>query len=384
MITLFFVMITASATIAKPQVVIDKPVKINDNEDTTDSKSGDNEHSDETSTSNGDKGDSEDSDHNGVADKTETEAERQVQVEQNSNQWKVESELKNGNQKDHIQAEFQIGDGKPEVKFEYKSEANSTETEMKYRVNFNQLVEFNNDAVAGYQKGNDTVVSKYDLSKVDWNPIAYTTEDNNGVTTHIASATTADGVFTLILRISTGFTNINNTIVTPNAIKIDIVINGFDYQGNDTYLSLQTDIKTQSETSVSQHSDDEKNGFATNEEQVSVGSGSTNGFFSWVKTAKADGVMVNIIPSNLTKVSSGEEDGDLESGEQQKIMYFTFDAVTPQRIDWDPKVGVDNLAFIAAINATDVSGANFLVFSLWALFVGLAVPILHKKRKQNN
>lgn len=369
-----------TTSIAGPASVDDNHVTPNQDDDgDDDSDDTDTEEEDDKTETEDEKDEKdEDLDDDGIDDDTEEAYEREVQVEESDREWKIESELKNQEQKDKFEAEFKIGGGdEPELELKYATEASSTETEMKYRVNFDQLIEFTDDGIAGYQDGNDTMVSSYELDKAEWNVIAYSTDTLNGSNVYTATATTADGIFTLVLKLSTGITKMNSTIVTPNAIKIDVIINGYNYQGNNTYLTLQTDIKTESETEFEEQSDDEEHGFAQDESQIKVSNLNATGFFSWVKTAQADGLTVDVISSYLNSID--DHDDDIEEGERHDIIFFTFDAQNPDKIVWDPKIGVSNDDLINQIMGSSV--LDSLPFSPWAILAIFVIPIWYKRRQ---
>ncbi|MHA2501497.1 MAG: hypothetical protein ACXAE3_01310 [Candidatus Kariarchaeaceae archaeon] len=333
---------------------------------TTDSDHDDTDDTDDTEDTEDSEETEEEDDEDEIDDETKERYEREVDIENGDREWKIESEMKNGENKDKFEAEFKIGGGdEPEIELKYSTESDSSEIELKYRVNFDQIIEFSESgATAGYEEDVDQVVSEYELDKAVWEPLAYDEEIIDGVTLYTATATTSDGVVSLVLKLSTGIADVNSTTITPNAIKIDVIIDGYVYEGNGTYLALQADIKTESETEFDEESEDETNGFAENEEEIRVDTADASAFFSWVETANADGVDIAVIASSLQE--SDDDDDDIEEGEKHEIIYFTFDAVQPEKIVWDPKVGVS----IAGLGSGGVF-APFPIVGLLSLLIAI-------------
>jgi len=268
--------------------------------------------------------------------------ERQVHVENQDTEMQIESSLHYNHTEEKYQASFKIADGAPRVEMKYSTENNTGETQLKYRVQFQKIIEFNESGTTPGFDQNDTVLSTYDLSQVDWQKLNYSTITVNGSTVHQAVAKTTDGIFTIKLYVTGGFAKVNGSTVTPNAVKLDIEIHQYPYNGSNSYLSLQTDVSTESNFEVHHQTEEEKAGFANNESELAINNTQASGFFSWVDTAMADGTMVNVLNSGLlnSSVEGHDNQTDLQSGERKGYLYFTFDAANATNIVWDPKVGV--------------------------------------------
>jgi hypothetical protein len=324
--------------------------------------------------------------------------EREVDIEQADFEWKIESELKSGDNKDKFDALFKIGGGnEPVIEFNYEQEAGSNETELEFIVEFVQVIEFEDDGIPGYQEGNDTIVSIYELAEIDWNPIVYSLEEIEGVVLYTATATTVDGVFTLVLKLSNNLIQLNDTLNTslgPNAIKIDVIINGYDYQGNNTYLTIQTDVKTEFEVDI-EDSDDEDNDINENEEQLLINSGKVSGFFSWVTIAEVNETIIDVITTDHLE---DQDESTPDKFEIDKTLFFTFDVQNANEIIWDPKIGVLNEEVINPTVETtttdseetgtdtsedreDRSVENILSYSLFSLLSLLIIPVLFRRLK---
>jgi hypothetical protein len=379
---------SVSDTIAADQDGDDE-TETSDSEDTESS-----DHEDETDTTDTDDDDGETDttdDHEDDDDeKEERDAyEREVEFEQQDREFKAKSALKNGDNKDEFELEFKVGGGdEPEIKLKYKTESSSSETELEYKIEFDRIIEFSeNSSVVGFDT-NDTILSEYEMDKMDWDPIVYSEVVENGVTIYSATASTSDGVFVLRMYLAGSFADVNGSALTPNALKIDVEIHNYDYISNSSYLSLETDIKSQSEYEEKEDTVEEQAGFASNEAQVSIGNSNAAGYFSWVETAIADGVDVPVKYSGL--ITEGNEDDDDIESEQKGTAYFTFEAESPKDLIWDPKVGVVSegaLSLISAIqDASNVSEAlsslpGFELFLTVFTIIGLTgLTAIRRKR----
>ncbi|MDH5404732.1 MAG: hypothetical protein OEY49_19675 [Candidatus Heimdallarchaeota archaeon] len=307
--------------------------------------------------------------------------EREVHLEVNSDSVKIESELKNGDTKDKFEMEFKVED-EPKIKFEFKTESDSTEVELKYRIEFDKIIEFDDADNNGFAM-DESVFSTYEFESVGWNDIVHTTtstttESGDTAQIDIFTATTSDGVFSIIMKVSGSLVDYEGSTLTPNSIKFDVAINDYPYAGEGSSLAIKTEIKTESETSNDEDTHEEESGMSAGEEQVTVGQ---LGYFSWAETATADGQTVDVVDSALQSVSPGheDEDDDLDEGETETEMYFTFIVKDAVDILWDPKVGVISEASLAYLDSL----SGFLPYNMWISLLALlvAVPVFNKKRK---
>ena len=69
----------------------------------------------------------------------------------------------------------------------------------------------------------------FEILETDQNDIIHTIETVDASEVNIFTATTSDGVFTIILRISGSITDLGNATLTPNSLKMDLEIHNFPY-----------------------------------------------------------------------------------------------------------------------------------------------------------
>lgn len=346
-----------------------------DTEDTEDSDKTDDE-SDETDTETDDEDDEDDEDE-AEQDEIESAYEREIEIEVEEKKVKLQSQLKFGDTKDKIEMEFKIEE-EAEIKFKYYTESADVETKLKFRVEFERLYEYIDTGDAGYQ--NESVITDYRFEEGGWNAIGYELVNNS---LHVISAVTTDGVFTLVLMITDSLVQLNNnSTLTPNAMKIDVYINDFDYNSTESSLALVSKVKTESKSEVKEDTEDEGNGHSSDETEFRMNSSEASGFFSWIKTADADGSVIDVLSSPIVE---NDDDDVLEEGETSSRIIFSFITVNAQKIVWDPKLGVtSDLVNDAVAAIQDRYDSSSLPFSnMWVLFVSLVsgVALVARKRK---
>ncbi len=283
-----------------------------------------------------------------------------------------------------FEIEFEIDD-EPEIEFEYKTESDSSEVKLKYKVEFEEIIEYlENGTTPGYQHGEE--LSSYELDDHDWSDMVEEIQGTGVDAIYIYNASTVDGVFTLIMKISASlFTLENNATLTPNSLKIDIVISDFPYTRDDTSLALKTKIKSKSEQEFESDTDEEESGFGDDESQIGLGANGTKGFFSWAEKALADSVEIDVLSSSLSDSSD-------EDGEDSKKMYFSFVTINANEIVWDPKVGIISDAVLSVVNAVKskysslrAGGSDGLPgFGFWIALITLGISQIALIRLRRN
>ncbi len=300
----------------------------------------------------------------------EWKSEREIDVDVEDDRIKIEAELEEGDNKDEVELDIDTKeDEELEIELRYKSETGSTKSDVRFRVEFKEIIEYLdvNTTGNGYQDGEE--LSVYEIGESGWKPLGYTTETVDNVDIHVFTATTDDLVFKVVLRIAGAFLDLENFTLTPNAVKIDVEINNYAYTSNASSLALMTKVKAELEQEIEEESSEEEEGLTTNEQEISLDTSDFEGFFSWKETALADGQEIQVLNSQLADGSQDED--DLLEGESCMKIYFSFIAVTPVNIYWDPKVGVNVLTSGADV-LSDVPG-----FEVWfTLLALLSLPLI--------
>lgn len=305
-------------------------------------------------------------------DDPETE-DRDVSVEVNDYDVIITSERVDGDFKDEFTATIDA-DGDAEMKIEYKTGSESVEAELK--IVFYEIVEYTDvDADGVYNENADTMLQTYKMSDVGYEVIEYTTNDLGAAgTEHVITIIDTNGIFSFVTHLTETFTTLDGTDLKPTALKIDIIINNFDYSDDGSKLALFHKIESASKVVDTEESPDEADGTATDEQAIVASAGGLFAFYSWYETADIDGASTGVL-------SSFEEVTDTE----QKL-YLNYEHGAS--IVHDPKLGIN----IGTDGATgqipgvlpDISKAVLYGTTLLATMMFLAIPVsvhFYRKRK---
>lgn len=290
-----------------------------------------------------------------VERETET---REVSVERDGQSVEIESEQLNVTS--GIENAFEVSfeaDERVEIELQFSREReineSEQEAELSYRVRTEALVEYT-DANGNGVLDDGEAVSRYSLDDATFEPLTYTTrETTNGVTEHVITAQSRDGVFMVTLHAVGQFADIGATTVNPTEVKIDLAMNDYPYERNDTRLALVSTLRTEHET---EHEDDGADDDDTaSAEAVTISAGDVSGFFSWTRTATVDGTTAQI----TSAVRPGEE-----AGEQQIVLSYPHG----DSIVHDPKIGISlgqDRGTMLAVYAVLLVIAAVAVYGLW-------------------
>ncbi|MFW9942951.1 MAG: hypothetical protein ACFFFT_18085 [Candidatus Thorarchaeota archaeon] len=278
-----------------------------------------------------------DNDDDGVDDQLEESKKRDIQVETDTGQIEIQSKLRTGTTVDKIELSVEYKSDGIKIEVNYESEVTSendseSEFEIEFSVLIRKLIEFVDQNSNGiYEPFLDTMVQEIDLNS--FQPGIYTTSTiSNDTTLHYFLINTTDGVFSAHLFLGEEFTIVNETLITPHALKIGIEINNFNYFAMDSQLALYVKLGADSEYENDEKTEDEKYGYASDENGVITGNGTHVGFFTWEENAIIDGISQPVLSTPI------QVDDDDES--EQKL-YLNYPR--GNHIYHDPKVGISTL-----------------------------------------
>lgn len=263
-----------------------------------------------------------------VDDEIESINERTVEVRLFSGRIEIESELRNGENKDEFELEVKAGSNGLEFKMKYTTEANDAESEIEFRFILAALIEYIDLNADETYSGVDTLIQNVPLTS--FQPFDYWTEvSGTGSTVHIVNVTSTDGVFTVEIYAVEEFELVNTTLVVPNEMKFDIGIHNFNYLNVGSDLALKVKLNSTDDYHTEQETDDEIGGYSTGEMEVETSINGFTGFLSWKETALIDGIELPVKSSTVSGVT-----GD-------QFMYLNYPRGTD--IIHDPKVGIEGI-----------------------------------------
>jgi outer membrane biosynthesis protein TonB len=321
--------------------------------------------------------DEQDDDGDGVSDDDEEELDREVQVVQEENRVKIESERKTDTNKDEFKTEIEEIEGL-RIKYEYKSEAENEESEVELVIQFIQLIEYIDTGNDGLDEGD--IKATYPLEGFTYEVNDLETSTDNEIL-HEIIATSTDGVFVVRVLAPEGFAVLDGIQIEPTTLKIDIEIHNFPYTEESSQIALDTKI----ETSASDF-----DLLMEGEELVGVSTtiGGYSAEFTWVSTVIVDDEDYPV------GVEIFEEESSEESLELKLFLLYPHG----EHIVHDPKLGtpLNSLSYAQGIQVVvprlvvpeklkgiipPISRGYIFFGSLLATVFVVSVPVILRKRK---
>ncbi len=238
-------------------------------------------------------------------------------------------------------------------KFEVEYEFN-----IVFDVLFRELIEFvdtNEDGV--YHPETDLIIQNVQL--YNFSDVFYdTTPISNNSELHYLRIRTIDEIFTMHVYIAEEFALVDNVLLTPSQIKIDIEISNFDYINKDSQLALSTMLDSEVEFEPEEETEDEKNGYSSNEQGVITTMGNHTGYLTWSQIALIDETLEEISVSPLLKVEHGQK------------LFISYSR--GENIYHDPRLGIEGI-LIPLVKSESEFPTNLVVLILLIGAVSMSV-----------
>lgn len=210
----------------------------------------------------------------------------------------------------------------------------ASKEKIKFTLAFDRLVQY---TTGSSYNGGATVGSAYVLGDKNWNDFACNQADGK----YTCSASTSDGVFTATFEFSGTAFNSGGQSLSPEDLKISVLINNFPYSDANARLALlvngwaKTEYKDRDDSAA--------------EKKVTNGGSA----FTWVTSVSLDGTIKDdgVAVSPVTFADDGSD--------KKFSIWFSFLENSPDVIDWDPTVSVNGASWLAP--------ASLLLVSLVAL-----------------
>jgi hypothetical protein len=309
-----------------------------------------------------------DSDDDGFDDDIEEHNKRGIHIDFEPYEIELKSVLLSGDTHHEIEIELDSSE-EFKVSMEFSKLNNTPEPEIEISVEFREIIEFEDKNDNGIYDSGDEEVSEYDLREAEYSEIEYSTETTpDGETEHILTAQTADSVFKVVVHAVGNFAIIESGTLSPSEIKIDLIIQNFPFEEEDTQLALFSKLESEEEMEEEHGGTDDD---FDDEKKVHITAADAEAYFSWTETADVDGIETPVKTSTET-----EEDGDLK-------IYFAYERGT--EINHDPKLGVPFLTLSSATPDSKDDSSMRVATYLAALLVGGLVigGAIYLRRKKN-
>jgi len=264
---------------------------------------------------------------------------RVVTVENHTDSIKIESVLKAGENQDKLIFEIINDSGKLDFRASYSADEESSGNDLDFDLIFYAIIEYLDiDANGIYNESVDTFLQQVPLA--NFRPFIYRNQQlGDNTTIHIINVTTVNGIFSVQICVVEQFERINTNLVGPTEMKLDIAIQNFNYTNGNSDLALKIGLNSSGSYESEEQTEDENEGFASNEESVQTNENQISGFFSWNEFAEIDGMQKRV---NSSPVSYDE-------GMKNDVIYLSYSR--GNIINHDPKIGVAGiLRFPTRIN----------------------------------
>ncbi|KKK45119.1 hypothetical protein LCGC14_3165990, partial [marine sediment metagenome] len=256
-----------------------------------------------------------------------------ITVEVQEYETEINSVLKEGKTLNEIKFKILYTEEGLVVESQFKEDNKLlNEINLEFGITFQEIIEYNDSDSNGiYDEISDTTIQKFALSEF-W-PINYSVISISEVSNlHYLRVQTKDNVFKAHFYVAEEFIFTNNSLITPNQVKINIEINNFNYSNNNSQLALYIKLESELDFEGEEETEDEEQGFAVNERGVITEINQYTGFFTWQENATIDGINQQVVTSSITT-------DDLDENEQ--MMYINYQHGI--NIFHDPKLGIEGL-----------------------------------------
>jgi len=300
-----------------------------------------------------------DGDDDQVNDEFESLNKRNVEADNLTNGFRINSIRRSDNNKDMIRINIEYNEDGISISFAYRSNLEG-DPEFTFTIAFQEIVEFidhEEEKNGIYDPEYDETIQNYLIG--DFKPAIYTVLpilNNESSSLHYFKISTINNTFTTHIYIAEEFTIVNDTLITPTQLKIDLEISDFNYINNSSNLALYTRLESETNYEYIEETEDETNDYAENEQGVITSFEGRTGFFTWKRFATIDEIS-HEIPINDIMIDDHNE-------YEQKI-YLNYQH--GEQIYHDPKVGIEGLLIPLPESTPPTSIVEVVV---WILIIG--------------
>jgi hypothetical protein len=216
----------------------------------------------------------------------------------------------------------------------------------------------NNDGVPGFQEttgpNKDVITGLYDLSNANlpWKPIVVAQQVNNGQNVTTFTAQTQDNVFLIQLVFASQTLQVGSAQITPNQVKVDFAIRWFNNSLNvksqfstgpsnvTLHPNAQVGLFGVTAAQDSSFSHDHTN--SSNVDSLTFRTSNFSAAFQYDNnvTAEVNGIQrQGQVHVHLEGSTNQSAPLDWVSTWTSRITFFSFDAIRPSLVYWDPIVG---------------------------------------------
>ncbi len=267
---------------------------------------------------------------NNISNEVQQNNARNIELNETPNQLQITSHKRQTNESsteklDKIDINLKYTKSQFDLFFKYFSDAEDGTAQNILHVKFNQLIEYQDENLNGVYDGEDQAfqaIQLQDFYLANMSQIVIDAEHN----LYFFQINSTNNMFNLYFYIAEQFLDWNSGILAPNQIKFDFEILDFPFLSNETRLALDVQFIGNQQYRKQEMTEDEENGFSTNETSIIIQENQTNSYFSWANFAYIDGNWTQV------EMNAGNENGN------GKTYYLNFEQGA--YIYHDPKLGI--------------------------------------------
>lgn len=224
-----------------------------------------------------------------VAGSPEVARKVEARVGATSAEFKLERE--DGAQEDELK--FLFDTAEVEAKVEFESENVTGEQEVELKVQFRELLEFEDADGDGAFDAGERVVQALALPAARWHSLAVedaSAGNAQGKGLRARADLPGGGLFGLDFFVFGDFATLEGTSLEPTEVKFDILIEGFPFASNTSRLALRLETRHEAEfeAEAGEEAEDDAE-VAGDEDGLVVRAGAVKALLTWKETASVDG-----------------------------------------------------------------------------------------------
>ncbi|MFW9895448.1 MAG: hypothetical protein ACFFD7_06565 [Candidatus Thorarchaeota archaeon] len=272
-----------------------------------------------------------DEDNDQVSDEFEELNKRNVEADIYANEVHINSIRRSDKKKDQIGIDIFYNENGLGISFNYRSKLELS-PEFAFSIVFQEIIEFIDIEEDGiYNPEVDQKIQNYSIT--NFKPINYTeVAISNDSSYHYFKISTINNTFNAHIYVAEEFAIINDSLITPNQLKIDVEISNFTYNNTNSNLALYTKLESETNYEFQEITEDETLGYAENEQGVITSFEGRIGFLTWKRFATINDVLQEVPISDISLDDKDEN--------EQKI-YLNYNH--GDHIFHDPKIGIEDL-----------------------------------------
>lgn len=234
---------------------------------------------------------------------------RDIEIDIGENEIHVESTRRSDVEKDQINVLIAYDEDGISIGIKYKSKFEAeSEFELVFGISFREIIEFVDieDEDGNYYPEFDHTVQKLQLN--NFKPVIYENLSiSSDSTLHCLKIQAKNNAFTAHIYFVEEFAVIENSLITPTQMKIDIAISNFDYMNESSQLALYTKLDSEVDFEEEDVTNDEKDDYSSNEKGIITTINNYTGFFTWKENADIDEISKKISVSEIVAGEHGQK-----------------------------------------------------------------------------